>query len=164
MYDIINFMPKGIDSTNKVFKILLINGPNLNLLGKREPIQYGHITLSNLILELNKTAQSLNLILEHFQSNSECEIINRIHCSYNNTNFIVINPAAFTHTSIALRDALLAVNIAFIEIHLSNIFKREKFRHCSYFSDIAIGMICGFGVDGYHMSLHMARKHLSIYS
>lgn len=145
-----------------MFKILLINGPNLNLLGIREPKQYGNKKLSNIIVDLNKTANSLNIKLDHFQSNSEYKLINCIHYSYDNkTNFIIINPAAFTHTSIALRDALLAVNISFIEVHLSNIFKREKFRHYSYFSDIAIGVICGFGVRGYHMSLQMAHEYLS---
>lgn len=144
-----------------MFRILLINGPNLNLLGTREPIQYGYKNLSSIVLDLNKTAKLLHLTLKHFQSNSEYELINCVHDSYKKIDFIIINPAAFTHTSIALRDALLAVNIDFIEVHLSNIYKREKFRHHSYLSDIAIGVICGFGVDGYHISLHMAHKYLS---
>lgn len=164
LYDNIKFMIKGIDCVNKDFKVLLINGPNLNLLGIREPIQYGHKNLSSIISELKKFAQSLNIMLEHFQSNSEHDLINRIHDSYNNIHFIIINPGAFTHTSIALRDALLAVNIEFIEVHLSNIYKREKFRHHSYLSDIAIGVICGFGIDGYQISLYMAHKHLSKHS
>lgn len=148
-----------------MFKVLLINGPNLNLLGTREPEQYGNKTLSSVISDLNKTAQSLNIILDHFQSNSEGELINCIHNSHNNsTNFIIINPAAFGHTSIALRDALLAVHISFIEIHLSNIYKRDSFRHYSYLSDIATGVICGFGIDGYYISLQMAYKYLSKHS
>lgn len=154
-------MLKRMHHTNQEFNILLINGPNLNLLGVREPIKYGDKTLPNVISDLNEIAKPLNLILKHFQSNSESSLINRIHESYNNTDFIIINPAAFTHTSIALRDALLAVNISFIEVHLSNIYKREKYRHHSFLSDIAIGVICGFGVDGYHISLYMAHKHLS---
>ncbi|ADV33694.1 3-dehydroquinate dehydratase [Candidatus Blochmanniella vafra str. BVAF] len=144
-----------------MFKLLLINGPNLNLLGIRETNLYGHNRLSTIISDLNKTADSLGIILNHFQSNAEHKLINRIHESYNNTDFIIINPAAFTHTSIALRDALLSVKIAFIEIHFSNIYKREKFRSHSYLSDIAIGVICGFGELGYHVSLRMAHQYLS---
>lgn len=158
MIIIIHDRYKGV---NTVFKVLLINGPNLNLLGIREPIQYGYQKLSEIVLDLNKTAQSLNIVLDHFQSNSEFELINCIHKSYKVIDFIIINPSAFTHTSIALRDAILAVNITFIEIHLSNIYKREHFRHHSYLSDIALGVICGFGVNGYHISLQMAHQYLS---
>lgn len=144
------------------FKILLINGPNLNLLGIREPQIYQQQTLSDILKDLYQTSKSLNVYLNHFQSNSECQLIDCIHQSYKNkTNLIIINPAAFTHTSIALRDAFLSVSIPFIEVHLSNIYKREKFRHHSYLSDIAIGIICGFGVNGYHCALHMAYKYLS---
>lgn len=146
------------------FNILLINGPNLNLLGTREPKIYQNQSLSDILKDLYKISVSLGIHLEHFQSNSECKLIDCIHQSYkNNTNLIIINPAAFTHTSIALRDAFLAVNIPFIEIHLSNIYVREKFRHHSYLSDIAIGIICGFGINGYHCALHMAYKYLSTY-
>lgn len=145
-----------------MFRVLLINGPNLNLLGIREPEVYGYKNLSDIIVSLKKTAVSLNIILNHFQSNAEHELINCIHNSYKNVDFIIINPAALTHTSIVLRDALLAVNINFIEVHLSNIYKREKFRHHSYFSDIATGFICGFGIEGYHFALHMAYKYLTI--
>lgn len=145
-----------------MFNILLLNGPNLNLLGIREPLIYGKKIFPDIILDLNRTAKSLKIILNHFQSNAEHELINHIHnCHQNNTDFIIINPAAFTHTSIALRDALLSISIDFIEVHLSNIYKRENFRNHSYFSDIAIGTICGFGINGYHASLHMAYKHLS---
>ncbi|URJ31019.1 type II 3-dehydroquinate dehydratase [Blochmannia endosymbiont of Camponotus sp.] len=143
------------------FRILLINGPNLNLLGTREPRIYGDETLSDIIVSLYKTSDSLGMNMDHFQSNAEHELINYVHKSYQNVDFIIINPAAFTHTSIALRDAFLSINIAFIEIHLSNIYTREKFRHSSYLSDIALGVICGFGVDGYHFALHMAYKYLS---
>lgn len=147
---------------NYKFNILLINGPNLNLLGVREPEIYKHQTLSDALHDLYETSTSLNMYLNHFQSNSEYKLIKCIHQSYkNNTDFIIINPAAFTHTSIALRDALLAINIPFIEIHFSNIYIREKFRHHSYFSDIALGVICGFGINGYHCALHIAYKHLS---
>lgn len=147
---------------NCKFNILLINGPNLNLLDIREPKIYKHQTLSDILDELRQTSTSLNIHLDHFQSNSEYKLIKCIHQSYeNNTNFIIINPAAFTHTSIALRDALLTVNIPFIEIHLSNIYSREKFRQHSYFSDIALGVICGFGINGYHCALHIAHKYLS---
>ncbi|WHL24827.1 MAG: type II 3-dehydroquinate dehydratase [Candidatus Blochmannia vicinus] len=143
------------------FRILLINGPNLNLLGTREPHIYGDKTLSDIIVSLYKTSDSLGMHMDHFQSNAEHELINYVHKSYNNADFMIINPAAFTHTSIALRDAILSVNISFIEIHLSNIYTREKFRYRSYLSDIALGVICGFGVHGYHFALHMAYKYLS---
>lgn len=143
------------------FHILLLNGPNLNLLGAREPDKYGHSTLADIILDLNALAVNLGVKLSHFQSNAEYTLIDRIHQAQGNTDFIVINPAAFTHTSIALRDALLAVDIPFIEIHLSNVHAREPFRHHSYLSDIAIGMICGLGVEGYHFALQTAVKLLS---
>ncbi|URJ32968.1 type II 3-dehydroquinate dehydratase [Candidatus Blochmannia vicinus] len=143
------------------FRILLINGPNLNLLGIREPRIYGDETLSDIIASLYKTSNSLGMHMDHFQSNAEHELINYVHKGFNNVDFIIINPAAFTHTSVALRDAFLSVNIAFIEIHLSNIYTREKFRYHSYLSDIALGVICGFGADGYHFALHMAYKYLS---
>lgn len=144
------------------FRILLINGPNLNLLGIREPKMYGFQKLNDIINDLNKISLTLDIHLDHFQSNSEYKLIDCIHKSYkNNTDFIIINPAAFTHTSIALRDAFLATNISFIEIHLSNIYKREKFRHHSYLADIAFGVICGFGINGYHCALYMAYKYLS---
>ncbi|URJ28988.1 type II 3-dehydroquinate dehydratase [Blochmannia endosymbiont of Camponotus sp. C-046] len=146
--------------TNKC-RILLINGPNLNLLGIREPHIYGYETLSDVVANLYKTAESLGIQMDHFQSNAEHELIECIHKNYKNTDFIIINPAAFTHTSIALRDAFLSVNIDFIEIHLSNIYIREKFRYRSYLSDIALGVVCGFGVYGYHCALHMAHKYLS---
>lgn len=143
------------------FTILLLNGPNLNLLGNREPEKYGHTTLTDLVSSLEKKAQLHNVILNHFQSNAEHLLIEAIHQARENTDFILINPAAFTHTSIAIRDALLAVNIPFIEIHLSNVYAREPFRHHSYLSDIAFGVICGLGADGYDFALQSAVRCLS---
>ncbi|WP_413736816.1 type II 3-dehydroquinate dehydratase [Sodalis sp. RH21] len=141
--------------------ILLLNGPNLNLLGTREPDKYGHTTLADIIKSLEIQAQALDVTLSHLQSNAEHVLIDRIHQARGNTDFIVINPAAFTHTSVALRDALLAVNIPFIEIHLSNVHAREPFRHHSYLSDIAVGVICGLGADGYNFAFQTAVKRLS---
>ena len=143
------------------FHILLLNGPNLNLLGTREPETYGHTTLPDIVSELTHQAGKLNVKLSHLQSNAEYQLIDRIHEAKGNVDFIIINPAAFTHTSVALRDALLAVSIPFIEVHLSNVHAREPFRHHSYLSDIAAGVICGLGTDGYHWALQTAVKRLS---
>lgn len=137
-------------------KILLLNGPNLNMLGKREPQIYGSQTLSDIELHLQQLAEKRDAQLEYFQSNSEEALINRIHQAFQNVDFIIINPAAFTHTSVALRDALLAVAIPFVEIHLSNVHSRESFRHHSYLSDIAKGVICGLGAKGYEYALDFA--------
>ena len=135
--------------------ILVIHGPNLNLLGKREPKIYGSMTLSKINLMLGDTATKLNVKLQIFQSNSESYIIEQIQETLeNNIKGIIINPAAFTHTSIAIADAILAVNIPTVEVHLSNIFKREKFRHNSYIAPVAQGQICGFGHYGYIMAMH----------
>ena len=143
------------------FHILLLNGPNLNLLGSREPEKYGHTTLPEIVSRLETQASELGLALSHLQSNAEHALIDRIHQARGNTDFILINPAAFTHTSVALRDALLGVAIPFIEIHLSNVHAREPFRHHSYFSDIAVGVICGLGADGYTFALQAAARRLS---
>lgn len=144
------------------FHVLLINGPNLNLLGTREPEIYGTKKLSDIIKSLHEISISLHIHLNHFQSNAEHKLIDHIHTNHkNNVDFIIINPGALAHTSIALRDAFLAINIPFIEIHLSNIYAREKFRQNSYLSDIALGIICGFGINGYHCALHIAYKYLS---
>ena len=143
------------------FHILLLNGPNLNLLGTREPETYGHLTLNDIVQSLSADAQALNMKLTHFQSNAEHELINKIHAARGNVDYILINPAAFTHTSVALRDALLGVNIPFIEIHLSNVYSREPFRHHSYLSDIATGVICGLGAEGYRFALQAAVNRLS---
>ncbi len=142
-------------------KILLLNGPNLNLLGTREPGHYGNDTLAAIVQRLEKEAKAAGHQLDHLQSNAEFELINRIHqAREDGTQFIVINPAAFTHTSVALRDALLGVKIPFIEIHLSNTHAREAFRHHSYFSDIAKGIIIGLGAQGYSLALQAAVQHL----
>ncbi len=137
--------------------ILVLNGPNLNLLGTREPDLYGAVTLEQISQKLIQQADDAGLSLDHFQSNAEHCIIERIHqAAEEGVRFILINPAAFTHTSVAIRDALLGVAIPFIEVHLSNIHRREPFRHHSYFSDIAEGVIAGLGVDGYELALSAA--------
>ncbi|MDR0806576.1 MAG: type II 3-dehydroquinate dehydratase [Enterobacteriaceae bacterium] len=140
--------------------ILLLNGPNLNLLGTREPEKYGHTTLADIIQKLEQETQHLGIDFSHLQSNAEHVIIDAIHQARGNIDFILINPAAFTHTSVAIRDALLAVSIPFIEIHLSNVHAREPFRHHSYLSDIAVGVICGLGADGYDFALQAAVRRL----
>lgn len=142
------------------FHILLLNGPNLNMLGTREPDIYGNLTLDDIVSKLSEEAHQSEVRFSHLQSNAEFELINRIHSAQGNTDFILINPAAFTHTSVALRDALLAVKIPFIEIHLSNVHAREPFRHHSYLSDLAVGVICGLGVDGYSFALQAAVNRL----
>ena len=135
-------------------KVLLLNGPNLNLLGQREPDVYGAETLEDITDVLKKHAAQKNHELFAFQSNDEAELISIIQeASNQSTDYIIFNPAAFSHTSIALRDALLAVSIPFVEIHISNVYQRESFRHHSYFSDIAMGVIVGFGTLGYQLAL-----------
>ena len=134
--------------------LLVINGPNLNMLGRREPEIYGRQTLADIIENLESLADECNSRLFHFQSNAEHEIIDRIHKAMDDgTDYIIINPAAFTHTSVAIRDALATVSIPFIEVHLSNIHKREAFRAHSYFSDLADGVIAGLGTQGYELAL-----------
>ena len=141
--------------------LLVINGPNLNLLGTREPEHYGADTLESINSKLSQIATDNNLSLESLQSNAEAELIGFIHnAAKNNVRFIIINPAAFTHTSVALRDALSGVNIPFIEIHLSNVHAREAFREHSYFSDIAVGVISGLGALGYELALQAAISQL----
>jgi 3-dehydroquinate dehydratase-2 len=137
--------------------ILVLNGPNLNLLGTREPGVYGNMTLADIDTMLQLSAKTAGHHLQSMQSNAEYELIERIHLARpEGINFIIFNPAAFTHTSIALRDALLAVDIPFIEVHLSNVHARDSFRHHSYFSDIAQGVICGLGAAGYQFALQAA--------
>lgn len=139
--------------------ILVLHGPNLNLLGLREPGIYGATTLDDINRSLTQTAQTAGHHLQTLQSNAEYELIDRIHdARREGVDFIIINPAAFTHTSVALRDALLGVDIPFIEVHLSNVHKRETFRHHSYFSDVAQGVICGFGSTSYELALQAAFK------
>jgi len=141
--------------------ITVLNGPNLNLLGIREPGLYGKQTLQDIQLSLENTARTLEHQLNFLQSNAEHEIIEQIHAAYQQgVDFIIINPAAFTHTSVAIRDALLATKIAFIEVHLSNVHAREAFRKHSYFSDIAVGVICGLGAQGYNLALQAAHQIL----
>jgi 3-dehydroquinate dehydratase-2 len=141
--------------------ILVLHGPNLNLLGTREPEIYGAESLDDVNAELTQTAMTSGHHLLTLQSNAEYELIDRIHeARLEGINFIIINPGAFTHTSIALRDALLGVGIPFIEVHLSNVSSREPFRQISYFSDIAQGIITGLGVQSYHLALQAALKKL----
>ncbi|MBB6544250.1 type II 3-dehydroquinate dehydratase [Thalassotalea piscium] len=142
-------------------KVLLLNGPNLNMLGKREPSVYGAQTLDAIVKDLTVKAKDIELLLTHSQSNSESCLIELIHQSIECIDFIIINPAAYTHTSVALRDALLSVNIPFIEVHLSNVHAREPFRHHSYLSDIAVGVICGLGAKGYEFALLAAKQYLT---
>ena len=143
------------------FKVLVLNGPNLNMLGKREPEIYGSLSLDDILNDLDCRAKDLEIELAHFQSNAESELINEIHQAYQVFDFIIINPAALTHTSIALRDALLSVNIPFIEVHLSNVHARENFRQHSYLSDVAQGVICGLGPIGYGYALTSAHQYLA---
>jgi 3-dehydroquinate dehydratase II len=138
-------------------RILVIHGPNLNLLGRREPGIYGKTTLGDINSRLEQLARAAGASLETFQSNSEAELVGRIQQLMDvPVDFIIINPAALTHTSVALRDALAAVKVPFIEVHLSNVFAREPFRHHSYFTDLAAGLICGLGPRGYELALEHA--------
>ena len=141
-------------------KILLINGPNLNLLGTREPELYGATTLADIEAQIKAQAKTLGHTLDAVQSNAEAELVDRVHAAAGNVNFILLNPGAFTHSSIALRDALLGVAIPFIEIHISNIHAREEFRRQSYFSDVAAGIIAGLGPQGYSLGLQAAHNLL----
>lgn len=142
--------------------ITVLNGPNLNLLGVREPSHYGNKTLADINLMLDKKATELNHQLAFHQNNAEHEIVGLIHQAYQKrVDFIIINPAAFTHTSVAIRDAFLATQIPFIEVHLSNVHAREPFRKHSYLSDIAQGVICGLGATGYELALLAAHQILA---
>jgi 3-dehydroquinate dehydratase-2 len=137
--------------------VLVLHGPNLNLLGVREPQHYGSATLESINQRLATHAQAAGVALEVLQSNSEADLIARVQAlATQPVDFVIINPAAFTHTSVALRDALAAVKVPFIEVHLSNVHAREAFRHHSYFSDIAVGVICGLGAQGYELALDYA--------
>lgn len=143
-------------------QILLLHGPNLNLLGTREPGIYGATTLAQINQQLATKAQQSGHTLDALQSNHEGVLIDRIQAAVGDgTAFIIINPAAFTHTSVALRDAILAVKLPFVEVHLSNVHAREAFRHHSYFSDVAVGVICGLGAQGYDFALQYAINHLN---
>jgi 3-dehydroquinate dehydratase II len=137
--------------------ILVLHGPNLNLLGEREPQHYGKQTLEDIDQALKTIASSKSIKLETMQSNSEADLVNKIQSLNNDkVDFLIINPAAYTHTSVAMRDALSAVKVPFIEVHLSNVYAREPFRHHSYFSDIAVAVISGLGADGYLAALNFA--------
>jgi len=143
-----------------VKNILVIHGPNLNLLGAREPDVYGRVTLDEINAKLSAQAALNKAKLNYFQSNAEAGLIDRVQqARLDGTEFIIINPAAFTHTSVAIRDALAAVAIPFVEVHLSNVFAREAFRKESYFSDIAVGVISGLGATGYELALQFALQH-----
>ena len=143
-------------------RLLVLHGPNLNLLGTREPNHYGQTTLADINLALAERAATANVDLELFQSNHEGALIERVHAAREQgVRFIIINPAAYTHTSVALRDALAAEAIPFIEVHLSNVHAREAFRQHSYFSDLAIGVICGLGSEGYLLALEYALGRLA---
>jgi 3-dehydroquinate dehydratase-2 len=141
-------------------RLLVLHGPNLNLLGSREPEIYGHATLAAIDADLAERATAAGHALESFQSNAEHVLVDRIQAARGNIDFILINPAAFTHTSVAIRDALAAVGIPFIEVHLSNPHAREPFRHTSYFTDLAVGIVAGFGPLGYGLALAAAIRRL----
>lgn len=140
--------------------ILVLNGPNLNLLGTREPQVYGSTTLDDITTELMELGAKAGVNVTCFQSNHEGALVDRIHAArQDGTEFVIINPGAYTHTSVAIRDAFAGVGLPFIELHISNVHKREPFRHHSYLSDIAVGVICGLGVHGYRVALDYALKH-----
>jgi len=141
--------------------LLLLNGPNLNLLGTREPDHYGRTTLADIERDLGERAERHGIVLACLQSNAEHVLVDRVQAAgVQKVDFIIINPAAFTHTSVALRDALVATAIPFIEVHLSNIHAREPFRRHSYFSDVAVGVICGLGAVGYRLAYEAARARI----
>jgi 3-dehydroquinate dehydratase-2 len=144
-------------------QVLVLNGPNLNLLGQREPSTYGSTGLARIEQQLQAEASQLQLLVQFFQSNSEGALIDRVQAaSDDGTQLIIVNPAGYTHTSVALRDAFLGIDMPLIEVHISNIYRREDFRHHSYFSDIAIGTLAGFGADGYVMALQAAARYLAV--
>jgi len=141
-------------------QIMLVNGPNLNLLGSREKDKYGSHSFEHLITGLKKHAKDKKIKLVDFQSNSEGAIIDFIHAHGRSSKAMILNPGAYTHTSVAIRDAILSVEIPFIEIHITNVYQRESFRHHSYFKDIAIGQIVGLGIQGYFLALDYLAKKL----
>ncbi len=142
------------------FRLMVLHGPNLNMLGERETQWYQHVTIAEINDALMQRASTLHLALETLQTNHEANFIDAIHQAKGMIDFFIINAGAWTHTSIAIRDALLAVSIPFIEVHLSNVFARETFRHHSYLSDIALGQICGLGFWGYHAAVDYANHYL----
>lgn len=149
-------------TTAQAARLLVLHGPNLNLLGSREPNHYGSTTLADINLALARRAEAAGVELETFQSNHEGALIERIHAARDQgVRYIIINPAAYTHTSVALRDAMAAIGIPFIEVHLSNVHARESFRHHSYFSDLAVGVITGLGSEGYLLALEYLLSKLN---
>ncbi len=152
----------GTEQTKTPVKLLVLHGPNLNLLGSREPSHYGLTTLADINLALARRAEAAGVELESFQSNHEGALIERVHAAREQgVRYIIINPAAYTHTSVALRDAMAAASIPFVEVHLSNVHAREAFRHHSYFSDLAIGVITGLGSEGYLLALEYLLNKLN---
>jgi 3-dehydroquinate dehydratase-2 len=144
-------------------QVLVLNGPNLNLLGQREPSTYGSTSLAEIEQLIQTEASQLQLLVQFFQSNSEGALIDRVQAAFaDDTQLVIINPAGYTHTSVALRDAFLGIDMPLIEVHISNIHRREEFRHHSYFSDIAIGTLAGFGAEGYVMALQAAARYLAV--
>ncbi|MBX2881346.1 MAG: type II 3-dehydroquinate dehydratase [Granulosicoccus sp.] len=142
-------------------QVLVLNGPNLNLLGTREPLRYGQKSLSEIEKSLSSQALELGVSIDFYQSNSEGQLIDRVQlAAEQGTSIVIVNPAGYTHTSVPLRDAFLGVAMPLIEVHLSNIYQRESFRHLSYFSDIAVGTLAGFGADGYNMALEAAARYI----
>lgn len=156
-----NRTPEASADDMQQARILVLHGPNLNLLGRREPGIYGLTTLADIHAAMESRAKVDGVLLESFQSNHEGELIDRVQAaSTEGVDFIIINPAAYTHTSVGIRDALSGVDIPFVEVHLSNIHAREPFRHHSYFSDKAVGVICGLGAQGYQLALEFALSRL----
>lgn len=152
----------GSEKAATASKLLVLHGPNLNLLGTREPNHYGQTTLADINLALARRAEAAGVELESFQSNHEGALIERVHAAREqNVRYMIINPAAYTHTSVALRDAMAAAGIPFIEVHLSNVHAREPFRHKSYFSDLAVGVITGLGSEGYLLALEYLLSKLN---
>lgn len=152
---------KGAEELRKA--ILVLHGPNLNLLGSREPQHYGLATLDDINQALKVRGESCGITVETFQSNHEGQLVDRIQqAKRDGVDFILINPAGYTHTSVAMRDALAATGIPFVEVHLSNVYARESFRHHSYFSDLALGTITGLGAQGYELALEFALRHLHV--
>ncbi|TQV96936.1 3-dehydroquinate dehydratase [Cordyceps javanica] len=143
-------------------QILIINGPNLNLLGTREPHLYGTTTLNDVIAQAKSQAKSLDAEIEAFQSNHEGAIVDRLHAAREIVDIVIINPGAYTHTSVAIRDALLGTDLPFLELHISNVHAREEFRRRSYFSDKAEAVICGLGVFGYTAAVEFAAKYIKL--
>ncbi len=143
---------------SRAVRVLVIHGPNLNLLGEREPEVYGRTTLGDIDRELKRLGSEFGMTVETFQSNSEGAIVDRIQQARNHADIILINPGAYTHTSIAIRDALAAIAVPVIEVHLSNVYKREAFRHHSTIADLAVGRIMGFGAEGYNLALRAAAR------